>query len=258
MNKTKLILLTPYMGPKDILEKNIISTIEQLDKDDLWIIVLDNENIDPYINIRKKYEQLIFMKYAGPRGAGNCRNMGLDYLIKNISGEFLLLPIDGDDCLVDNAVKIIKHKILNNTSDVITFGHKKIWTDGTVRIIKYSGTYKIRDLLLNFRTVLGATIIKVKNSEVLKYLRFGSRFRANDVLFFYSAVNYFGEFKCYPEIILNSKRGNTNSLSGKKYKMPFYRFLALRDFGLSNIVAFIYTLRYTVQGIRKYLFKHSI
>lgn len=258
MNNTKLILLTPYMGPKDILEKNINSTIEQLDKDDLWIIVLDNENIDQYINIRKNYKQLIFMKYVGPRGAGNCRNMGLDFLIKNVCGEFLLLPIDGDDCLTDNAVKMLKDKVINDKFNIISFGHKKLWPDGTERIIKYSGTYKITDLLINFKTVVGSTIIKVNNSKVLEHIRFGSRLRANDLLFFYNAVKYFGEFKCYPEIILNSRRGDANSLSGKKYKMPIYRFLALRDFGLTNSMAFYYTLHYSIQGIRKYIFKHSL
>ena len=258
MNKNRLILLTAYKGNKEILKKTILSIIRQLDVNDIWIIVLDNQSISDYDHLIKEYDQLIIIKYSGPSGAGSCRNIGLDYIIKKISGEFLLLPIDGDDTLTENAVRIIKDKMINNKFEIITFGHRKIWPNGTERIIRFNGIYGIKDLMYNFNTVLGCTIIKFKNIKILKHLRFSSRYRANDLLFFFQAVDYFGKYKCYPEIILNSSRGNINSLSGKKFKMPLYRFLALKDFGINNTMAIIYTITYIIQGIRKYVFKQSL
>ena len=194
----------------------------------------------------------------GLKGAGNCRNIGLNYIIKNNLGEFLLFPFDGDDRLTENAINIMKNKMKNSKYSIITFAHRKIWPNGTERIIRYEGEYNIKYLLGNFNTVLGATVIKFNNSNDLKFLKFGSRQRANDLLFFLQAVNHFGRFKCYPEIILNSYKGNINSLSGKKYKMPYYRFMALKDFGLSNTKAVIFTFIYIILGIRKYIFKQSV
>ena len=94
--------------------------------------------------------------------------------------------------------------------------------------------------------------------KILKFFRFGSRFRANDALFFYQVVKYFGKFKCFPEVILNYKIGNSKSLSGKKLIMIYYKYLSLKDFGLSNFQAIFYTILYLINGIRRYYFKQSI
>jgi len=258
MSIHRLILLTPYLGPKEVLSQTISSVIGQLDRNDIWIIILDNQNIDEYIYLEKKYEQLTFLSYVGPRGAGNCRNMGLDYIIEKIDGEFLLLPFDGDDSLADFGVNIVKQIMKYDSFNIISFAHCKIWPNGTKRVISYSGTFNLKDLLKRYITPCGSTVLKIKNSEILKNFRFSNRFRVNDALFFFQAVNYFGQFKCYPEILLMYKIGNTNSLSGKKFKMIYYKFMAFKDFGLNNVRAIFYIFHYMVNGIRRYFFKHSI
>ena len=258
MLSSRIILLTAFRGSSNILKQTIKSIIKQLNNDDMWIIVLDNQNTYQYNFLKKKYNQLIFIKNSGLKGAGNSRNLGLDYILKKISGRFLLFPIDGDDKLTNNAIRIIKKRMKNSEFNIVTFAHRKIWPNGSSRIISYNGVCNIKDLLYNFNTVLGATIVKIDNPKILKLFRFGSRFRANDLLFFYQTVDYFGKFKFYSDIVLNSYKGNSNTLSGKKHKMPYYRYLALRDFGMSIINSVFYTLIYIFQGIRKYLFKHSI
>ncbi len=110
MSIKRLILLTPYSGFKVILKKTISSVIQQLGRNDIWIIVLDNQSVEQYIDLKKKYKQLVFLRYTGPKGAGNCRNMGLDYIIREIIGKFLLLPFDGDDRIAQFGIKNIKKK----------------------------------------------------------------------------------------------------------------------------------------------------
>lgn len=125
MSANRLVVLTPYSGPKKILRKTIMKCVNQLNSKDFWIIILDNQNINDYIDLKKKYHSLILINYTGPRGAGNCRNAGLDYIIKNINGKFLLLPLDGDDKLINNAVSLIKKKMKKSNSNIISFAHQK-------------------------------------------------------------------------------------------------------------------------------------
>lgn len=258
MSSSRLILLTPFFGDIKNLEQTFHSLIEQLDNDDIWIIVLDNQNIKEYEHIKNKYKQIIFLKNSGPRGAGNSRNIGLDYLSENITGEFLLLPFDGDDRIQKDGIKLLKYKLRHNPFSIVSFSHCKIWPSGETREIKYSGIYNLNDLLKRYNTPCGSTVIKIKNSKILKNLRFGSRKRANDALFFYQVVRYFGKYQCYPEIFLQYKIGNNKSLSGKKYKMIYYRYLALRDFKLGYFKCLYYIFYYIVTGIRRYVLKHSI
>ena len=105
----KLILLKPFYGDKEILKETVYSVVNQLDENDIWIIVLDNGNIEEYADL-KKFKQLILINNRGPKGAGNCRNIGLDYIIKSVSGEFLLLPFDGYDRIVDFGISFLKKK----------------------------------------------------------------------------------------------------------------------------------------------------
>ena len=255
---SKLILLTPYFGTKQILNSTIKSVIKQLDKNDIWIIILDNQNIKEYLNLKKKYKQLIFLEYKGPKGAGNCRNMGLDYIIEKIDSEFLLLPLDGDDRIVEQGIKFLKQKMKTENNNIVSFAHSKIWSNKTKRTIGYSGIFKLTDLLKRYNTPCGSTVLKIKNSSILKKFRFSKRFRANDALFFFQAVKYYGRFKCYPDLFLYYKIGYSNSLSEKKFKMIYYKFMAFRDFGLGRYQAFYYTLLYIFLGIRRHYFKHSI
>ena len=191
MSIHRLILLTPYSGPKEVLRQTIASVIGQLDRNDIWIIILDNQNVDEYIYLEKKYEQLTFLSYVGTRGAGNCRNMGLDYIAEKIDGEFLLLPFDGDDTLADFGVNIVKQTMKLDPFNVVSFAHCKIWPDGTQRVIGYSGIFNLRDLLKRYITPCGSTVLKIKNSKILKHFRFSTRFRVNDALFFFSGCKLF-------------------------------------------------------------------
>ena len=258
MKSYRLILLTAFSGKKKILSDTIKSLIKQLDKNDIWIVVLDNQPIEVYDFLQKKYKQLKFLHHNGKKGAGICRNKGLDFIINNIKGKFLLLPFDGDDRLTNKGVKLIKKKMQKSKYKIVSFGHNKIWPDGTKRMISYCGLFDLQALLKNYVTPCGSTVLKIHNAKILKNFKFGSRFRANDVLFFLQAVNFFNKFECCSEILLNYRIKNKNSLSAKKYKMIFYKFMAFKDFGLKNYTSFCYVIRYIIIGLRRHLLKHPI
>ena len=54
MASNKLIILTAFSGYKDTLVKTINSIIYQLDKNDIWIIVIDNQPVKDYLYLKKK------------------------------------------------------------------------------------------------------------------------------------------------------------------------------------------------------------
>jgi len=258
MISNKLIILTAFSGNKDTLVQTINSIIYQLDKNDIWIIVLDNQPVKEYLYLKKKYNQLIFLENKGKKGAGISRNKGLDFIIKKMKGEFLLLPFDGDDKLSKSGVKLIKRKMKKTKCNLVSFAHRKIWPDGKKRLISYSGFFNIEDLLNKYITPCGSTVLKITDVIILKKLRFGDRLRANDILFFLQAVKFFGKFECCPNVLLNYYIGKKNSLSSKKYKMIFYKFMAFKDFGLPNHISIKYVFFYIFYGIKRYLFKLPI
>ena len=88
MNKLPLIILTAYSGKKKLIISSINHLLNQLNKNDLWIIVLDNPKIENFIYLKKNFKKIIFLNYSGCRGAGNARNFGLKYICKNIIGQF--------------------------------------------------------------------------------------------------------------------------------------------------------------------------
>jgi glycosyltransferase involved in cell wall biosynthesis len=258
MNKLPLIILTAYSGKKKIIISTINHLLKRLTKNDLWIIVLDNPKIENFIYLKKNFKKIILLNYSGCRGAGNARNFGLKYIYKNIKGQFLLLPFDGDDRLTRNSLGFIKKTMINSKYNVVSFGHCKIWPNGDRKIIKYSGIFNLSDLLKKYITPCGSTVLKIGNPKVLKFLQFGKRFRANDALFFYQAVKYFGKFQCNKKVILKYKVGYSKTLSGKKYLMAYYKYLSLRDFKISRFKTIVYLLHYMFYGIQRHLFKQSV
>lgn len=258
MNKLPLIILTAYRGKKKTIIRTIDHLLKQLNKNDLWIIVLDNQKIEDFFYLKKKFKKIIILNYLGSRGAGNARNFGLKYICKNITGQFILLPFDGDDRFSRNGLSFIKKTMIKSEYNIVSFGHCKIWPNGDKKKIQYSGIFNLSDLLKKYITPCGSTVLKVDNPKVLNSLKFGKRFRANDALFFYQAVKYFGKFQCNKKVILKYKVGYSKSISGKKYLMVYYKYLSLRDFEISKFKSIIYLVYYIFYGIQRHFFKKTV
>ena len=77
----KIIFLTPFKGiPKDFY-KTYNSVSEQLQKNDLWIIIIDGNNKDDFREFKKK--NILIFKNKNSPGAGHARNYGLKYIINH-------------------------------------------------------------------------------------------------------------------------------------------------------------------------------
>ena len=251
-------MLTPFYGDISILKETVSAVGRQLEPGDWWVIVLDH----PKERILKELEiataNLVILENTLKRGAGNSRNVGLDYIAQNINAPMILYPFDGDDNIVSGGVRLIKNVFETTDAKLVSFGHTKVFPNGTKAVVSYSGIFQLKDLLKNYNTPCGSTALRVDSANMLTKLRFGKRLRANDQLFFLGAASYFGGYQCFPQSLLIYKVGNPVTLSGKKFKMPFYKFLSLLDFGIGPFKAFYYMIYYIVFGIRRYFFKQNI
>tara|TARA_B110000008_G_scaffold277977_1_gene320570 strand:+ start:197 stop:964 length:768 start_codon:yes stop_codon:yes gene_type:complete len=255
MCQVPITLLTPFNGDLLELRNNINKNINELALNDKWIVVFDNITFD-WGNLVSD-ERVIFLAYGGECGAGNARNFGLKYIENNMTYPFLLLPIDADDFLVSGSLEMIKKSMCGKKDNMVSFGHIKNWPNRRLTI-SYDGFYTVEDLLKRYVTPCGSTILRITEKSIFNEIQFSRRKRANDNLFFLQAAKYFGGFRCCPSPVLVYNVGNPNSLSGKKYKQIFYKYLALRDFGLSRFHAIYLLGFYIITGVKRYIFKQSL
>lgn len=247
-----IIILTPVKGDVGNLMKLDMLLQRQLKPRDQWVIVFDHQkplNID----FKCKNQIEIIENYEKP-GAGNSRNIGLRYIKKEYQAPFILYPLDSDDLICVDALKKIRLMCDQYKEKILSFGHIKAWGSKTVKVC-YEGKYNLEQLLKRYITPCGSTVLKIDEKAELDNLKFGHRIRANDQIFFLSAVKSYGSFRCIPEIILTYQINNKNSISFQKHKMPKYKYLSLRDFGLGRLSAAYYMIFYAVNGVLRHIFK---
>ena len=99
----KLSIIIPHYNTSDLLEK-LLSTIPK-DKN-IEVIVIDDKSQDKHIEdiedlkTEEKYIDFLFLKNQTlKKGAGTCRNIGLDHA----QGEWVLFA-DADDYFADKLV----------------------------------------------------------------------------------------------------------------------------------------------------------
>lgn len=251
-----LIIITPFFGScEDNLYRLKNQLITELNSNDKWIIVYDNT--DPKNFLENENEQIIILQNNSIAGAGNTRNIALEFIQKNLNYNYLLYPVDSDDEILPNSIYKIKKAFEDYQERVITFGHIKSWKQKHINI-GYEGIFNLRSLLMNYITPCGSTIIKINSKADLNNLRFGHRKRANDQLFFLNAVKKFKSFRSIREPILLYKIIDSNSVSSKKYKMIFYKYLALRDFGISRLMSIYYMFYYAYHGFVRHILKIGV
>ena len=254
-HNSPIIVITPFCGSEDNLFKLKDQLIPQFNSKDKWIIVYDN--IEPKNFSQDENEQIIIIQNNSTSGAGNTRNVALDFIQKNFNYPHLLYPVDSDDELLSNSIYKIKKAFEDYQDRIITFGHIKVWTRKQINI-GYEGIFDLKSLLMRYRTPCGSTIIRINSEHDLMNLRFGHRKRANDQLFFLNAVKKFKYFRSISEPILLYKITDNNSVSSKKYRMIIYKYLAFRDFGLSRFMSIYYMFYYAYHGVMRHILKIGV
>ena len=241
-NIEKVILLTAFRGEINTLIKSININISQLNPQDIWIVVLDNLDVD--LKIFKQFnEQLILLKYSGDIGAGYARNYGLDYIIHQKINNFLLWPIDGDYHIINGSRNFFYKDFENEKVKIISYGMIKVTEKRSIKI-GYSGVLNFHEALKKYKTPCGSTILRISSYKLLKKFRFSKRKRANDQLFFLSAIKEFNQIYFKKEPIFLYNVSGKNGLSRTKWKMPIYKFLALKDMKINLLKSFFYFFLY--------------
>jgi hypothetical protein len=250
-----IIVVTPFCGDEDILISLKENLFKQLSTNDKWVIVYDH--VLPKKLPQIQDENIIVLENNLNPGAGNARNLALDYIEKNYDFPYLLYPIDSDDQILPNSIFKIRQAFSNYSEKIITFGHIKAWAKKEVHI-GYEGIYDLESLLKKYITPCGSTIVKITRPNDIKELRFGHRKRANDQLFFLNAVKKFKHLRSIADPILLYRITNSNSVSSKKYKMILYKYLALRDFGINRYVSIYYMFYFIFFGMMRHIFKIGV
>lgn len=244
----KVVFLTAFKGDKFTLLRSINNLLKVMDHNDIWIIVLDNLDFQNLVVDKR----ITILNNKQKPGAGNTRNIGLDYIISIGLNNFLLWPIDGDDSLTKNSRDLIVQKFRNQKYKMISFGCIQIYKKKQIKY-SYSGKRTFRDLLKKYSTPCGSTVLRIENNKILKNLRFSKRKRANDQLFFLSAAKYFKSCELFEDIVLLNYCQNSKSLSSRKWKQPYYKFMALRDLKLNYFDIFNFFIRYLINNLSKIL-----
>ena len=251
---TKIILITAVKGDDKNLANLIKKILPTFGPDDIWIIAYDNQ--EPKYVGELSDKRLKILVNNGQGGAGLTRNIALDYITTHEESAFILYPLDADDEIMENTLRIARIAFEKYSDNIISFGHKKCFEKKDV-VVGFSGVFSLHDQLKRYRTPCGSTFIKFEAVNDLKNLKFGSRKRANDQIFFINAIKKYGSFRCIETPILNYQVTGKSRISSNKSKMPLYKFLALRDVGIPWSLSFYYFGYYVIAGFLRYIFKVS-
>lgn len=150
-----LSIIIPHYNSSNFIEKLLLSIPN---KKDIQIIIVDDKSEPSHIKVidelKKKYNFDFFQNNRN-KGAGTCRNIGLE----KSKGKWILFA-DSDDFFVDNFYQKVS-TYFNNLSDVIFFSPTS----------QYIETGKIADRHLSFKKKINA-YMKNKNKKNEFFLRY--------------------------------------------------------------------------------------
>ena len=116
----KIIFLTPFFGPKSLFLESWKTIGSRVKDSDTWIVVTDNLS-DDFSELETK--NIKILNYQGPRGAGNARNHGLDFIKSNFKRfPYIVWPIDSDDDLMKDAQHQAIKIITKHEGNLFSFG----------------------------------------------------------------------------------------------------------------------------------------
>lgn len=258
----RLIIITPILALDKSFPKTLVSVANNLSDNDLWLICLDSaslleeDDIEDFLKDTLKSNQYKVIKKSKQPYAGNARNSGLDYLEKE-KFPFILSFLDADDFIKHNYSQEIKKYFKNNKSGVVSFSYERHKKGKVYNVVHPIKKELYDDFKYFYNTAPLSTAVMINDKKVLSAARFGKRKRANDQKYFLDIVKYFGyvHYQSVSIAIYNIKSG---SLSNIKYKMPFYKLLALHDHGIKKTQSFFILLYYAYRGfLRHFLGKEK-
>lgn len=257
---TPIIVITPINALTASFETTVESVFSNMRTGDIWYIVIDkgSEEINKTVKrclltakrtFHKKEIECVLVNSGNNKGAGNARNYGLKLILESqITLPFILTFLDSDDFYKHNYFDILRNYFLTNKG-IVTYSYEITKKSKVTQKIHENVTINYENFLKYYCSSCLSTALLITNYSDLKLFKFGNRKRANDQLFFLSAVKKFGQIKLNSEIVATYNISKTPTLSNRKYKMPLYKFLALRDHGLTIYQTVFYLFFYVKNSI---------
>ncbi|MFA0623169.1 glycosyltransferase [Vibrio breoganii] len=267
---TNITVVVPHFKSFSLLSR-LLSTIPA----SYYVVVVDDYSDPKEFEIYKKNNESEFIKLiknSGPKGAGNCRNIGLKY----VETEFVIFS-DADDTFVSDSYFVLSTATLNTLDDIIYFPPTSLGIDGRTsgsRHKKYEmmviehlqkSTYLSE---LRLRLTYNVPWSKVYRTSFLKgnNIQFDGTIVANDGMFSARAGRFAKSISCfkkpfYCSILTNNSLTTTKNLDNYYIRLNvfcnYYDFLSEKErsylevsplpilytgleYGLFNFFKFIY------------------
>ncbi len=130
MQKPLVSIIMPVYNMGEHLRKSVPSVLNQTYQN-IELILVDDGSKDNSLEVCRELavkDNRIKVFHQDNQGSGPARNTG----IKNAAGKYAYFP-DADDCMVPNAIESLIEKFEKYSCDMIVFGYKMIFSDGTER-----------------------------------------------------------------------------------------------------------------------------
>lgn len=253
-NRFTVVTITPIFN-KEFFKYSHKCIIKNQNNSDHWIISIDSGsslNVFDFKDL-SSMENISVIKSDKPKGAGNTRNSALHFistsLLPHLKYPFILHFLDSGDSLFDNAYDHVRSIFSNSEFKLHTFSYNVNTRETIKPLIHSNKLYSYSKFLKNYVTSCLSTFVLVENHDFFQICKFSFRYRANDQLFFLNCAKLYGYLQTHSHVLASYNKFDAKSLSSKKVYLIFYKYLALRDHGLS----IFQSLTYTLYHIKKYL-----
>lgn len=259
MNENRIYIITPFYNRIHLFKKTYNSIIKQSFKNWQWVIIDDYSSIIQNHKLNRlvcNNEGIIILKNNYSKGAGNARNFGLDYLIKNKNFPLILTFIDSDDEWHQSYLSNIYKKCTNDKTSIHVFSYMMKWENSSkIRNVILYGKGSYISNLLNYRLPCLSTSAYIQNPELLKYCRFSSYLNVNDAIFFFKLAKKFNKIIYHKKILATYNVGKMDSLSSNKIKQIKYKLRSLNEIQAPKLIIIIAIMIYIFKGIRNYIIR---
>lgn len=223
----KVSIIVPVYNMGDTLGSCLNSLLKQ-SYSNLEIIVVDDGSDDNTFEVCQEFKQYtdkIKSFHIENSGSGPARNYG----ITKATGDYVYF-MDADDILEPHAIEVLVSTAINQKSDLVVFGYKKVDSKGKVVFIKdfdnedFSGDF-VRDNYhlffdMNFkRGIQGAPWNKFFDLKLIKKhnIKFPALKRHQDEVFISRYVNFTKKVSFINDILYTHF---LNDFSSKIFKFP--------------------------------------
>lgn len=207
-----LSIIIPVYNVENVLEKSVENLVNQKVQD-IEILLIDDGSTDNSGLICDKLQETyknIIVWHQKNQGVSSARNVGIQQAI----GEYVMF-LDSDDYLDKNAIEIIIEKIKEKNADIISYGLKRVFTDGSVKETKllfeqekyFSCRKEIEEKVFPFvleNRIFMCCCVYKKEIIINNHILFERNLKySEDYLFLLDNLKYCGSFIYIPKLFYN-------------------------------------------------------